>query len=177
MSAGISQLYNCPKCLVDMSAMERPERCPGCGFVFTPVDTVLAAKFSWEKSPYRQLFELVQQDMDRLKGKQIKDIVKVVPPNIEPDTVPTVEALHGLVSARRKIELQEFFAKTTAKEVEEWFQSVMHLFQVAHYSDSSELPVLCAVWGKKMGEYANTLEYMIKRGTVFYKRPPPEEKK
>jgi len=167
----ISQMFSCPRCMADMSSKERPDKCPNCGFVFTSPNSQLAEKFSWEKSPYRQLFELVQQDLDKYKGKPLQDIIKVIPPGIEPDTVPTIENLKMLMMKRREVEMQEFFAKTTPREIEELLQSVMHLFQVAHYSESVELPAMCAAWGKKIGEYANTMEYMIKRGTIFYKRP------
>lgn len=173
MTGTITKLYSCPRCMMDMSDEKKPEKCPQCDYHFYDHGEGMSKKFVWHKSPYRQLYEMVQQDVDRLKGKGVKEMTPNIPKGMDPDDALRLQTLQGAVQNKRKLEMQEFFVNTSPQQVEDWFKSMMHLFQTAHYSPDKDAQLLrmCVLWGKKMGKYAETMEGMLRQGALFYERP------
>jgi len=171
MTGVVTNLFSCPRCMSDMSAIDKPKECPKCGFYFYDKDSGLTKSFAWHKSPYRQLYELVQQDLENLKGKPISEFSKNLPDSVAPDDTLRIQDLNTIIQKKRQTEMQEFFLNSTPLQIEDWFQSFMHLFQTAHLSRTPELIMLCTKWGKRYGEYAKITEELLRQGPIFYERP------
>ena len=75
MTGKVTTMYSCPRCRADISADKKPEKCPKCLFVFATKESELTKAFSWSKPPYHQLYELVQQDMEKFMDKPANEFV------------------------------------------------------------------------------------------------------
>lgn len=174
MSGVVQSLFECPKCNTPMSSSEKPERCPKCKFRFAKFGEELSKEFSWEKSPDRQYFELVQQDMERFLDKPLTEIGDALGMKIEGDKRKELEEMTLSNANRKKIiedlrskERDLFMMKTSPDEIEGWVKSIHYLMTLAVPSGNKELIAQLAVWGAQIGKMSKTLlDYLNSAGAI-----------
>ena len=96
MSANVSNLFICPKCSNGISGDEKPEICPGpsCGYRFPTDGEGLTKEYFWPKNFYEQLYELVQQDMEKFKDKPISEMIPGISKEKEQDLIVSNQLRH-----------------------------------------------------------------------------------
>jgi hypothetical protein len=170
----VTNLFECPKCQMPMSADTKPDRCPSCKFVFSNEKDGLAQEFKWEKTPSRQFFELVQQDMEKYLDMPLVDIARAMK---MPLTLEQEKAFEDAVlsNAKRKEIIENvrgkerdlFFMNSSPDDVEEWVKTIHYLMTMAIPSGNKELISKLSAWGMEIGKMAKVLtDYLNSAGKV-----------
>ena len=111
MSKGIvTTMFVCPRCAADISANSKPSKCPKCGFKFSKTGkSELSDKFEAGKSPYDQLYELVQQDMEKFLDQPANKFI----PGMSKEQADQLRVSNKVRLAffqnKRKAEMHKFF--------------------------------------------------------------------
>ena len=127
-------------------------------------------EFAWGKAPYRQLYELVQQDMEKFKDQPIGELLPEMPEEMKNEVRVSNQNRMDIIQSKRKKEMNKFFLNSSPLEIKEWLESVMHMFQIMHYTENKEVLALCGFWAKRYGEYyEDVMKGMLTRGTIFEK--------
>ena len=173
MSAKVSEMFSCPRCMASMSSADKPEECPKCKYKFAESELNVTKKFTWGKDPYLQLYELVQQDMEMYMDKPVSDFI----PGIKKDDAELInmsnEKKMKFFQGKRQVEMHEFFLASSPQEVEGLFKSIIHFYQVVHKSGDKEVLKLCVSFGAKLGDFSKTLNKLMEHGAYFYDRKNP----
>ena len=177
MTAQISNLFICPRCTEAMSHSTRPDKCPKCKFKFGKPDEELAKKLEWGKSPERQVFELIQQDMERFKDKPLIEIAEALGiPLTEEKREEFKEAnvsnkmRHQIISDIHVAKSKAFYASTRPEDVEDLFLSIKKLMSLAVSSGNKDLVMKLGAWGRDLGRISEAIEGYVKAGGDFFER-------
>lgn len=175
MGAKISNLYICPKCNSASSSSARPDRCPKCNYRFRKPHEGLAKNFTWEKLPGEQLYELIQQDIDKLLDAPLKDLI-----GSKADKVPEEATIHRKTKVEyiksKWISKKEQFLKDVDKDqIESLMKTIYEIMQLTVPSGNLHKARAIVVMGKKIGEFANAIEEYINVGGKFV-TPKPSSK-
>lgn len=170
----VTTLFECPKCQTPMSADKKPDRCPKCKFKFSEEHEDLAQSFKWEKTPSRQFFELVQQDMEKYLDKPLPEIAKEMGVPVPKEKEKELSEMTLSNASRKKIiegvrekERDLFFMNSSPDDVEEWVKTIHYLMTVAIPSGNKDLIIKLATWGSEIGKMAKVLtDYMNSAGKV-----------
>lgn len=175
MTASVSNLFICPRCSEAMSHATRPDTCPKCKYRFGNPDEGLATKFEWHKSPERQLFELIQQDMDKFKDKPLEEIAKSykieLPEKVKEDLKESNisnEARHNFIKNYRTNQSKKFYTSTRPEDVQDLFVSMRTLMSLAVSSGNKDLALKLVAWGKELGRISEAIENYVRAGGEFF---------
>ena len=175
MSGIVSNIYICPKCQSPMTAQVRPERCPSgtCNYRFRKPDEKLTKGFHWPKAPDEQLFELVQQDMDRFFDKPLDQLFRSMFPDLPvpadlKDAVISNHQRHEFIRDYWNKKRDQFFTKTHVSDIEGYLKCIHYLMTLSIPSGNLELIRTLAIHGKEIGKFAEVLENYLKFGGRVY---------
>lgn len=168
MVASVKALFLCPKCGAPQSADEKPAKCPACFYKFRMEGEELAKEFKWEKSLPEQLFEMVMQDMERLKDAPLEELLPGASKEALEYAVLNRQQKQEIIQARKRSELESFLMKTNVAEVEPHVKTIHYLMTLAIPSGDRELVSSLAVWGRQIGEMAEVLQIYLDKGGRLY---------
>lgn len=171
MPASVSKIYECPRCETPMSKEDKPEKCPMCGFRFAKEGEQLSKKLTWGKSPDRQHFEIIQQDMERFLDKPLDEVCKSLGIKLTPQKEEELKNATVSNEARKKIlndfrskERDIFLLSTRAEDVEGWIKTIYYLMTISLSSGDKALVSSLATWGQEIGVMARILKRYIDHG-------------
>jgi len=167
MTAKVSGLFICPKCEHALSAVKRPLNCPRCRYIFKDPNKTLAKDFTWEKLPADQLFEIVQQETERLLDASNEEIFDKKMPE-ELTIHRKTKVLHIKNLWQRK--LDDFLMDTNQEQVEELMKLVAKIMALAVPSGDLQKAKAMAILGGKIGKIAAMLENYIDNGGRFIQK-------
>lgn len=170
MSKGIvTTMFVCPRCSADISANSKPSACLSCGFKFSKIGNEgLSKEFESGKSPYDQLYELVQQDMERFMDEPAN---KFIPGMSKEDAdllrINNKQRLQ-FFQAKRRQELHRFFETIPMIEMENWLKSMLHFYQCLMRRADKESIIAACSYGEKIGLISDHIKKLIELGAHTY---------
>lgn len=170
MVAKVNMIYICPKCEEPMSSLERPKKCPVCKFKFNLNPDDLAKELSWPKAPSKQLFEIIQQEVENALPKESKELLPHLNEEQQKEIILGTKQKHSIIKKQWEMKKNEFFFNTDPDDVEELVQCIYFLMNRCISSGNKELIKKCAIWSKKFAEVNAYLEPFIKNGGDTYER-------
>ena len=170
MSKGIvTTMFVCPRCAADISANSKPSKCPKCGFKFSKTgEKVLSDKFEAGKSPYDQLYELVQQDMEKFMDEPANKFI----PGMSKEQADLLRINNkqrlSFFQAKRKAEMHRFFETVPMIEMESWLRSTLHFYQTLMRRADKESIIAACSFGEQIGQIAEHTKKLIELGAQTY---------
>jgi len=170
MVASINMIFICPRCEAPISATDKPKHCPSCQFIFNDDSSELATKLHWPKAPSRQLFEIIQQEVDKAIPKSEKELLPDLTEEQREQIILGTKQKHALVKKQWERKKDEFFFNTQADDVEEMVQCIHYLMNKCICSGNKELIKKCAVWAQKFADINEYLSLFLEKGGGVYER-------
>ena len=170
MSKGIvTKMYVCPRCGSDMSANHKPDKCLKCGFKFSKTGpSQLAEKFEAGKAPYDQLYELVQQDMEKFLDEPANKFIPGMTKEQADQLRVSNKARLAFFQAKRKAEMHRFFETVPMTEMQSWLQSTLHFYQCLMRRGDKESIIAACSFGEQIGQIAEHTKKLIELGAQTY---------
>jgi len=165
----ITNLFICPRCQEGMSANSRPIKCLKCGFKFAQHgESKLTEKFESGKAPYDQLFELVQQDMEKFMDQPAnKFIPGMSKEKAEGLRISNKQRL-AYFQGKRKAEMHRFFETVPLSEMEGWLKSTLHFYQCLLRRADKESIVAACSFGEQIGRISEHTKKLVELGVQTY---------
>jgi len=174
MSAKVSMLYICPKCQKPMSSSDKPKLCPSCLFKFNQKSESLAQEYAWNKSPMRQLFEITQQETEKILPQSAREIFPNMPAEKLQEMQLNLNQKSTLALKIAQGKMEKFMMETTVPEVEGTVQSVFELMRGCVSSGRMDLIRACQAWASEFEKINEYLKPFVKFGGVSYARKNTE---
>jgi hypothetical protein len=170
MSKGIvTTMFVCPRCAADISANSKPSKCPKCGFKFSKIGkSELSDKFEAGKSPYDQLYELVQQDMEKFLDQPANKFIPGMTKEQADQLRVSNKVRLAFFQNKRKAEMHKFFETVPIIEMQSWLQSTLHFYQCLMRRGDKESVIAACSFGEKIGEIAKHTKKLLELGAQYY---------
>lgn len=170
MVAAVNMIYICPKCETPMSSQSKPKKCLGCNFKFVDENSKLSTEFEWPKPPSRQLFEMIQQEVDISIPKETREILPDLPKDQADAVILSIKQKQDVIGRRLEAKYDEFFFNTDYDDVEELVQCIHSLMNRSISSGNRELIKKCAVWAREFSKINDYLKPFLENGGDTYAR-------
>jgi len=168
----VTSLFICPRCSEGMSANIRPKKCLKCGFKFAKSgESKLSDKFEAGTSPYDQLYELVQQDMEKFMDQPANKFIPGISKEKAEELRISNKTRLAFFQAKRKAEMHRFFETVPLIEMKSWLQSTLHFYQCLMRRGDKEAVIAACSFGEKIGEISKHTRELVNLGAQYYDRP------
>lgn len=165
----VTSLFTCPRCQESMSANKRPAKCLKCGFQFSKSEnTEISEKFEAGKSPYDQLYELVQQDMEKFMDEPANKFIEGMQKEKADELRISNKQRQSYFQAKRLAEMHRFFETVPLIEMEGWLKSTLHFYQCLLRRADKESIVAACSFGEKIGKISEHTKKLVELGAQTY---------
>lgn len=170
MVGNVTLIYLCPKCDSPISSSTKPSRCPNCQFRFNKDGEVLATELSWPKPPSQQLFEIIQQEVDKAIPKESKELLEGFPEAMKAEVILSSQLKQDLIKAKWYAKRDEFFKNTNLEDLNDWVLCIHYIMNRCISSGNKDMIRSCAAWAKKFSDIHEYLSPFVTNGGDCYGR-------
>lgn len=180
MSGAVTSIYICPKCESPLSSPEKPTKCPKCQHRFSSPDGDLATELKWPKAPVRQLFEIVQVEVDKAIPKSARELLPIKHEGdknsqLNENMVLSNKQKHTIIKNKWLRKRDEYFFNTHPDDIEELMQDLILLTRRSVSSGNMLLIKKCQVWAQQFADINEYLKPFIKHGAIYDRADKPSK--